>query len=160
LVTVFWFAVPFINSYPAYFGEDGKATQCMRSLGDSLLQTANMLSNQFAGNPALSIFGGKMPAGLANLPAQVDQNLNSYGANERFIGEQLVWLSNVLPQALRGNLVPYGTTSTLSRERARQMLPLLQQYCQIGPNLCQATIPQVGATLEQQIYTLARNSGL
>lgn len=152
--------VAFTNSYPTYFAEDGKATQCMRSWGASLLQTANMLANQFAGHPASNMFAGKMPPGLANLPGQVDQNLKSYGADERFMGEQLVWLSNVLPQALRGNLVPYRTTSTLVRENQRQWLPLLLQYCQIAPDLCRATIPQAGANLEQQIYTLARNSGL
>lgn len=151
--------IPLMQYNMTYFLPEGKAIQCMQSLGTGLVQKGMALSNQFSGNLASNRFGGRMPAGLQNLPGQVDQNLRSFGANQVIMGKELIWLSQVLPAALLGNPTLYQTTGTDFRQMQRLQLRMYLTLCQMAPALCQdmqAFARSSLADLEQQIYILAR----
>ncbi len=150
--------IPFMQSVPGYFETAGQATRCMQSLGGKLVQRGTAMSNQFSGHPAMDKFGGRMPAGLEHLPGQVDQGLNSYGANAVSMGQELIWLSNVLPAAVQGNPIPYNTTGTSTRQQARQLWNYFQMTCQTNPSSCQvmqvvqASLREQSPVMEEQIY--------
>jgi hypothetical protein len=148
----------FMNSNPGNFTEGGAAIRCMQSLGNALVNRGMAMSNQFSGQPATSIFGGRMPGGLAQLPGQVDSALRSYGTDWINLGQELRWLSQVLPPAARGNFSPYNTTGTVMRQNLRQTLAI---YCQSDARLCQtvqAILFNAAPTEENLIYTLAVTS--
>jgi hypothetical protein len=90
--------------------------------------------------------------------AQADKGLRSYGSDSISVGNELIWLSQVLPPAALGNTAPYNTTGTPTRQAARQYLPLLQMYCQSNPSFCQtiqAALLNAAPSMEDQIYALA-----
>ena len=152
--------IPFMQSVPGYFDPGGKATQCMQSLGKTFVKRGTAMSNQYSGHLAMNKFGGRMPAGLERLPGQVDQGLNSYGANAVSMGQELIWLSDVLPAAAQGNPIPYNTTSTDTRKYAREMWSSFQMSCQTNPSSCQvlqmiqATLRDQAPVLEEQLYAV------
>ena len=94
------------QSNPGYFNEGGKAIQCMQSLGTALMQGGLEQSKQFSGYSATERFGTSMPGELAHLPGQVDDSLRSYGSDMFSMGNELVWLSRVLPLPSRGITPP------------------------------------------------------
>jgi hypothetical protein len=119
------------------------------------------MSNQFSGHPAMDKFAGRMPQGLEHLPGQVDNALHSYGADTIAVGQEFLWLSEVLPSAARGNYTPYNTTGTPARQTVRQIWPYYETYCRVDPQPCQlmrATISEAAPVLEAQILRVARTS--
>ena len=154
--------VPLMRSNPGYFTEGGRAIHCMQSLGTALVQGGVAKSNQFSGYSATERFGPMMPNGLAHLPGQVDDSMRSYGSDMLIMGQELLWLSRVLPPAAQGNTTPYNTTGTDSRQMAAQVLPIYQMLCRMDPSICQmmrSMFLEMAPILEQQIYTFARQFG-
>jgi hypothetical protein len=77
------------------------------------------------------------------------------------MGQELLWLSQVLPPTARGNPAPYNTTATPTRQAARQYEELLQGYCQSNPSFCQTiqtAFLNAAPSVEDQIYALAVQS--
>ncbi len=154
--------IPLLNENKAYFVEGGKAIRCMEALGTSLVQGGMAAANRFKGYSATERFGGSMPPGLEHLPGQVDSSLRSYGNDMFAMGQELLWLSQVLPPAVKGDYAPYNTTATPNRQMVAQVLPIYQMLCQMDPGMCQmmqSMMIQMEPSLEQQLYTLARQLG-
>lgn len=103
-----------------------------------------------------------MPEGLEDLPGQVDASMRSYGSDMFAMGQELLWLANVLPAAAQGNYTPYNTTGTDTRRMMHQVLPMYQMLCQMDPSSCQIMLGvfrEMTPQIEQQIYFLARQLG-
>ena len=147
------------QSNPDYFNDGGKAIRCMQSLGTALMQGGLEQNKQFSGSSATERFGSSMPDGLHGLPGQVDESLRSYGSDMYSMGKELVWLSRVLPPAVKGNYTPYKTTGTEIRQMTSQALQIYQMLCQMDPSACrmmQSMFLEMEPMLEQQIYAYAR----
>jgi hypothetical protein len=154
--------IPLLNDNKAYFVEGGKAIRCMEALGTALVQGGMAAADRFKGYPATERFGGSMPPGLEHLPGQVDSSLRSYGNDMFAMGQELLWLSQVLPPAAKGDYAPYNTTATPNRQRVVQVLPIYQALCQMDAGMCQMMqnmMIQMEPSVEQQIYTLSRQLG-
>jgi len=96
--------IPLMKSNPGYFTEGGGAIRCMQSLGTALVQGGLASSREFSGYSATERFGSMMPEGLSHLPGEVDNSLRSYGSDMFTMGEELVWLAQVLPPRRTGKL--------------------------------------------------------
>jgi hypothetical protein len=154
--------IPLIQSNPDDFNEGGRAIRCMQSLGTALTQGGLEQSKQLSGPSATEQLGHLMPIGLEHLPGQVDASLRSYGSDMFNMGNELVWLSQVLPPAVQGNYTPYNTTGTSSRRMAAQALQNYRMLCQMNPGACrmmQAMFLEMEPMLEQEIYSYALQLG-
>jgi hypothetical protein len=152
-----------VRSYPTVFGESSTAILCGRALGARLVQLGVQSFNPNAYSDVLNRFGG---GALGEFTPQVAQSLNQNATYFATLGQELTWLSQVLPAAAEGNWGPYLSTgtSTMYRQMMRQNLVYLNQMAQISE-----TNPQLQATfnmmlnatigispyIEQQIVVLA-----
>jgi hypothetical protein len=144
-------------SNSSYFTADGRAIQCMQSLGTTIWQrgSARLDEANEDRDRAIGTYGGSMPEGLGDLPGQVGDSRRSYAGHQLRMGQELLWLSQVLPYAVQGNYAPYNDGTT-NRQMDKQQLSML---CQIAPNECQimqAELIKAIPVLEEQIYVLAR----
>ena len=78
------------------------------------------------------------------------------------MGQELLWLSQVLPLAAEGNYEPYDTTAMLSRQlelqKLQQLIPILQQLLYLSPEagqILQQAQLQEASVLLQKVYGLA-----
>jgi hypothetical protein len=101
--------IPLMSANKAYFLEGGKAIQYMQAAGAALAQGALAYNG-----PSVQQLFGVMPPGLAHLPGQVDARMRSNGVA---IGQEFLWLSQVLPPAAMGDYGPYKTTGTSLRQQ-------------------------------------------
>lgn len=150
--------IPLMEQYKSYFEEDGKVIQCMRSLGENLVQNAIENYHPENGTTATEMFGGSMPEGLEDLPGQVDASMRSFNTDLYAMGAELIWLSQVLPPAAYGDYQPYNTTGTISRQSMREVMNIYQLLCQMDPGVCQMMkniMQQMQPEMEQQISSLA-----
>lgn len=141
------------------FGKKGRATRCMKSLGDKLLQ--GVLANA-AGQRrdyATERFGGAMPPGLEHLPGQVDANMRSASTDGFTMAQELLWLAKVLPPAADEDLGPFLEQDTVARQLwQQQMLPLIKMICAFDADTCRAflvSLLEFLPLMEQQVYALA-----
>ena len=154
--------IQLMQSYPDYFTQGGGAILCMPRLGTVLVQGGLAQSGQSGGYSATESFGSSMPEGLAHLPGQVDASMQSYGSDMFAMGQELLWLSEVLPAAAQGNYTPYNTPRTPARQMASQVLPIHQMLCQSDPSMCQmmlGMLHEMAPQIEQQVYAFARQLG-
>ena len=151
--------IPLMAENRAYFLEGGKVIRCMQARSMALMQGALSAAEQNTRYSATERFGGSMPEGLEHLPGQVDASMRSYGNDMFTMGQELLWLSQVLPPAAEEDYEPYNTTATQNRQMMAQALPILQMLCQMDPRTCQLMqnmLAEIQPLLEQQIYDLAR----
>lgn len=154
--------IPLMEKYPGHFAQGGGAIRCMQSLGNALMRGALEQSREFSRPYATERFGGSMPEGLGHLPGQVDRSMISYGNDMFTMGQELLWLAEVLPYAAQGNYAPYNNPTTTNRQMAAQVLPIYQMMCQMDPSVCQmmvAMLEELSPQIEQQILFLARQLG-
>ena len=154
--------VPLMQSNREYFAQGGGAIRCMQRLGTTLVQGGLARSREFSGSSATERFGSSMPEGLAHLPGEVDASMGSYGSDMFTMGQELLWLANVLPAAAQGNYTPYNTPDTTTRRMLYQVLPMYQMLCQMDPSICQMMLGmfrEMAPQIEQQVYVLARQLG-
>lgn len=154
--------IPLIQSNLASFNPGGRAIRCMQKLGAALSNNGLAQFQQNNGNAVGEGYAGAMPEGLEHLPGDVADSLNSYVSDVYAMGQELIWLANVLPSIAQGNYTPYNSTGTYTRQMLRQVWPIYQHLCQIDPSSCQPlfnTLNQVSPQLELQIYSLALQLG-
>jgi hypothetical protein len=145
--------IPLIAANRADFVEGGKAIEFMRAAGTALAQRAAA----YNGPSAQQIFGGFMPAGLAHLPGQVDAAMGSEGTA---VGNEFLWLAQVLPAAATGDYGPYQNTATPMR---RQIIAYIQMISQMNPALVQMIVSAMQtqqSVIEAAIYNLVCQLGI
>lgn len=151
--------IPLMADSKDYFLEDGKAIRCMQTLGTALTQSGMADLEQNREYSATERFGGSMPEGLEHLPGQVDASIQSYGNDMFTMGQELLWLSQVLPPAAEGDYEPYKTTATATRQLMAQILPIYQMLYQMDSSMYQMMqnmMQQMQPILEQHVYLLVR----
>lgn len=154
--------VPLMQSNRSYFAPGGPAIQCMQSLGTALIRGGLNMSGEYSGSSATERFGGSMPPGLAHLPGEVDRSMGGYGSDILTMGQELLWLAQVLPSAAQGNYTPYNAGGTTNRQLAFRVLPMYRMLCQMAPAICEMMFNmfnEISPQIEQQVYVLARQLG-
>jgi hypothetical protein len=155
--------IPLMEENSAQFAPEGGVIRCMQALGGSLVRGGLALSREFSGSSAQDRFGSSMPSELAGLPGQVDRSLSSYGSDQYSMGQELLWLARVLPEAARGNPAPFNAGDTTMRQAMAEVLPQYRMLCQMDASMCQLMVArlseEVMPAIERQIYALARQLG-
>jgi hypothetical protein len=151
-----------VSSYPDVFKESSSVIVCARALGALLIERGVVSFNPNAYSDVMKRFGGTRAAEFA---PQVAQSLNKDALYFIALGQELQWLSQVLPAAVRGDWGPYLSTGTLFRQTTRQQLIYFNQMDQIfgaNPqnrafleNAMAAFLSQIDPLIEQQIVVLA-----
>ena len=134
----------------------------MQRLGTALVNGGLTQSREFSGHSASERFGGSMPEGLGHLPGQVDASMRSYGSDMFAMGQELLWLANVLPAAAQGNYTSYNMTGTATRRMMNQVAPMYKMMCNMDPSICEmmlGMLREMAPQIEQQVYVLARRLG-
>ena len=146
-----------INANKGAFGDGGAATRCMRALGSALMQQSITQYQRSNPHAAQERFGGQMPAELAHLPGQVDRQMQSAGTEFVVMSQELLWLSQVLPAALKGDAGPYNQQGTIWRQTMlRDVMPQVALMCSLGYcQLIQGMLGSVIPATEEQIFLLA-----
>lgn len=109
------------------FEPNGPAIRCMRSLGTGLLQAAFNAYDQKALEKA---YRSGAPPDIARDVANL---VNDSAIKLAWLGQELIWLSEVLPYGAQGNWVPFLTTTFLGRPITHeQALQMLNVYSQLG----------------------------
>jgi hypothetical protein len=150
-----------VNSNPTLFGEASTAIQCGKALGTRLVQLGIQSFNPNSYNDVMRRFGGTV---VNEFAPQVAQSLDKDAVYFVTLGQELIWLTNVLPAAAQGNWVPYNDTgsSDIQRQRIRANLPVFNQMIQtfyaIDPVLAENALNfqlSMNPFIEQQIVVLA-----
>lgn len=108
--------------------EDGDIIRCMRSIGEVMVRQGmenfdfnNVARNQVRGN----VLNMANNAGLDNAGIFADKVVTSM-RNEQLqpiiIGQELIWLSKVLPSAAEGDWDDYYNTGSIFRRQAQQQV--------------------------------------
>ena len=141
------------------FLRDGAAVRCMKSTGTALVRSAITAYEQNKRAPsAVERFGGSMPPGLEHLPAQVDSSIRNAGTEFFTVGQELLWLSEVLPAALDGNAARYNAHDTMWRQQVIQLIPMINLLCSMDASVCETFKQSLQATVpiaEQQVFIIA-----
>lgn len=88
---------------------------------------------------------------------QVADSMNSGSLDAHTTGEELSWLSTVLPAAANGDWTPYMTTATERRAQIRQVLPLVASVPDMAESMpiVQAAMTEFGPLVEEQMVMAA-----
>jgi len=120
-----------LNQNKVLFLPGGSALRCMQSLGIKLTQAGLNAYDPKALERAYRTGG---PPEMAE---QVARKINSGSANLNAMGQEFLWLAEVLPAAVQGNAQPYLSTKPLSRPMTHQ-----QAYNVLMPMIIQTLGPQ------------------
>ena len=154
----------YVESNKYQFKKDGEIIQAAKVLGEKLLKKSyesyDRNSNYYY-ERALD-----MGANL-DQARQIENDVNSGALDLYTIGQELLWLAEVLPEAAQGNWSAYNNTGTEMRKQVRQILPLLQTLSQFddpfGPSMSdivQNAVNMSKTFSEDYLVYLAAASGL
>jgi hypothetical protein len=138
--------IPLISANRAWFVKGGKVIKYMQAAGTALTQGASA----YTVTPIQHLFPA-MPPGLEHLPGEVDAGMRSDAA---VIGQEFLWLAQVLPQGAMGDWGPYTNTGSVLR---RQGIAYAQMVRMLSPDVFQATVnamQQSQPLIELTIYNL------
>ncbi len=143
------------------FAKNSVLIRCAKALGSKLTAQAVM---SFAKSDYNGAYGRALEMGTTGEQARaVADGLQSGSLDMFTMGQELLWLAQVLPAAAEGDWKPFETTGTLSRQQIRQYLPFLQQMLAQDPAMAvvvdQAMV-QCGPMIEEQIVWLAMMTGV
>lgn len=130
-----------------------KMIQCMRSAGNTLIARGVQAYSQQDADRA---YGRALEMGATgDMANKIRSNMNQ-GATELFtMGQELIWLSQVLPQAAQGNWNDFINTGTDTRQAVIQSIRLVAPM--LDPNLLgivQQSFTQYAPYLEYQVAVL------
>ncbi len=109
----------FLTQHREFFEPGGPGVRCAHALGEHLKQTG-----QSAYDPAAYLHAtGVTPPEFSQ---EISESITSGHVDLVRMGEELIWLSTVLPAAARGDLGPFQTTGTTLRQQLRQGMLMMK----------------------------------
>jgi hypothetical protein len=147
--------VAFVRSNSQLLEANGPTIQCARIAGSRLVQR---------GLAAFSPRGyDDAYASALNMGANMDQarsvasSVNSGSLDAVMMGQELLWLAQVVPAAAQGNWGPFNNTGSMSRSNIRQVWPFYQQMMAMDPSMraiLDEVLGQVQPWAEYQVAVL------
>jgi hypothetical protein len=107
---------------PEHFSAAQGVVQCANALGQFLVIRGLSAYDPKAYDRAMAV----APAGAEHLAPEVAQSLNSGSVDLVQMGQELIWLSQVLPQMAKGDFTDFNESGTMARQMFRQALPQLK----------------------------------
>ncbi len=138
--------IPLMTANKAHFAEGGMVILYLKTAGSAMAQGAMAFHGT---SSAQGLFGGISPD-MQRLAAQADAQMRSQGVA---LGQDFLWLAQVLPPAAMGDYAPFQAQSQFSPLR-QQMLVAVQMF-KMAPQMAQPIIAQMQQMLpiwEQEVY--------
>jgi len=153
--------ISLLNNNKEAFSENGSATRCMKRLGTDMMKkgiTDLKIANSITAKDKFI----NMPPGLEHLPGQVDDSIKKTAADTYTMGEELLWLSKVMPSAVRGDYSLLDAQDTQSRKLVGLYVAQIRSLCAIDPWICQMlfqnlnpVLVQTRVMVEEELYRIA-----
>jgi hypothetical protein len=144
----------FVTTHRSSFEQGGPAIQCASAAGPRLALRGIQMYDRSAYDQVMS----SAPAEIAHLSQGVADRINSQATNMFELGQELTWLSQVLPSVASGDLSSFFNTGYPIRNYKRQQLaqawPMLQQMCAMG-NDCREILDISLPAMRQAVDELA-----
>lgn len=145
----------YLSQNRPYFVENGQAVQLAKELGLAL-RTAGVSSYDPGAEERAHRIASQTGVSPEFAP-EVARNLNRNSLDLWRMGNELLWLAEVLPPATRGDFGPYETTGTWQRQQIRQVLPILKTLLTSDPEMAQmynAVLKEYRPFAEEYIMSL------
>ena len=127
--------VEYIQQNRTYFVEDCTVIRYTKSLGNRLVSRGlSSLSQEDYDGAYESTLG---MGGTMEQARDVANSISSGSMNLYMLGNELLWLAEVLPYAVNGNWRPFQTTGTNTRNQIRQILPFYNMMLKTEPLMLQ-----------------------
>jgi hypothetical protein len=141
----------FINDHKSLLQDDSPTISCARKLGNRLIQSG---LNAFSNSDYDRAYGSVLDMGGNMSHARDVANSLQQGAVDAFmIGQELLWIANVVPKAANGDWTDFNNTGTQSRMTMRQVWPI---YKTMGmSSMLNQYMPLFQPMIEEQVTFLA-----
>ena len=122
----------FAQAFRPYFLKDGKATRCAAVVGPLLVRHGLKLYDREAYGRIIST----APPEIAGQSREIADRINQPSTDMVEMGQELTWLSQVLPAVADGDMRPFNETGYPLRNYKRQQItavwPGIQAVCSAG----------------------------
>ncbi len=153
--------VELVQQNKAVFTENSDVIRCAKALGSILFRQAAI---SFGENDYNKAYGRALEMGATGEQARgVADSMQSGTLDLFMLGQELLWLAEVLPSAADGDWGPFKTTGTETRIMARQLLPLMNMMLESDPDsaaIKNAVMQQYQPIVEEQMVWLAIMTGV
>jgi len=143
-----------VRNNKEFFTKNGGAVQLMRLIGNTLVEKGILIKRSVGRvkEGFTQEIVGPLPTGLENLPGKVDNDLNSYGNEEISMGNEMLWLAEVLPYIAEGNYSPYYNSASPLRNQSLINAKKISPY--MPPYILNSFKMQYAPILQNQIFYL------
>ena len=147
----------YVRANASNLGENSEVIRCARELGELMINQG--IQNFNANSDRERMYNIGQRAGVDPLVTKraADEIYNG-SADLFFIGQELAWLSRVIPYASAGNWDPFNNTGTDSRRQFYQLWPLVQSLTygdEYTKQIMDQAMRQMQPIVEYQILILA-----
>jgi len=122
-----------VNENSQFLDENGTVIQCMRRLGELMVNQGyqnfnfnNTAQNQVHENVLEMANSTGLSAQAGNIADNVVNGMRNQQLQPIIVGNELIWLSNVLPDAANGNWEAYENTGSIFRQQALQQVAYIK----------------------------------
>jgi hypothetical protein len=138
-----------------HFSANGVVVQCAKALGEFMIARGISAYDPKAYDRAMAV----APAGAGQLAPDVARSFNSGSVDAIAMGQELVWLSQVLPQVAKGDLTAFNNSGTQARQTVRQALPMLKLMLANDPQMTR-TVKTVLSSYSNTFSQISRDQVL
>lgn len=115
----------FLNEHEADFAQNSPLTSCMRDFGIFLKSKGHIAYSRY---PHSKAYENAVLAGAnSDQATKIANDLTRDASDMVLIGEELIWLSEVIPAAVEGDWSQFRQSGTDMRRQIKPMLALMQQ---------------------------------
>lgn len=147
----------YVRANASNLGQNSEVIKCARELGELLINQG--IQNFNANGDRERMYNIGQSAGVDPLVTKrAADELYNGSADLFFMGQELVWLSQVIPYASVDNWDPFNNTGTDSRRQFYQLWPLVQLFTHEDEYLkliMDQAMSQMQPIVEYQVFILA-----
>lgn len=151
----------FVNQYRAHLTSNGTVMKCAKTLGNKLIAQSLGAFSQADYDDA---YGSVLEmGGTMDMAHDVAYDIQSGAVDLLMLGQELLWLVQVIPSAANGDWRLFNTTGTETRNMIREVMPIYQMMFAMDPSMAQIfddVLAQFGPLVEYQMVMLADMMGL
>lgn len=149
----------FVSEYSDFLGANSDVIRCMRNLGNSFIQqgtTQFEFTYEDENQVRSSVYDMAAGSGLdaTNIADNITGSMRSEALQPIIVGQELLWLAEVIPEAADYNWDKYETTGTYFRQQALQQAAqynaILELYGAYDPEM-QALMDAIMPEMNQWI---------
>lgn len=151
----------FVNQYRAHLTSKGTVMKCAKTLGNRLIIQSLGAFSQADYNDA---YGSVLEmGGTMDMAHDIAYDIQGGAVDLFMMGQELLWLAEVMPSAASGDWRLFNTTGTETRNMIREVMPIYEMMFAMDPSMAQIfdnAMAQFGPLVEYQMVMLADMMGL